>query len=374
MRQVDPGFTRPEEVLTLRVTIPEALVSDNEQSVRLHEQIARRISEIPGVRSVGLSSAITMDGHDSNDPIFVEERPMPPGRIPPIRRFKFLGPNYVEAMGNRLLAGRTLTWADSFNLAPVAMVSEDFAREYFKTPAAAIGKRIRQTPDRPWREIVGVVGPERDNGMGQPPPTIVYWPMLMKDFWEKGLSTRRSMGYAIRSGRMGSPTFLREVQRAVWSVNPSLPLAEVRPLQELQAESMAQTSFTLVMLGIAAAVALLLGVVGIYGVIAYIAAQRTREIGIRVALGAQASDVSRLFVRHGMALTGIGVALGVVGAAALTRLMSTLLFGVGALDPLTYSVVAVGLGAIAVLASYLPARRAARLDPVVALRGEGVRS
>jgi putative ABC transport system permease protein len=370
MRQVQPGFTKPEEVLALRVAIPEALVKEDDASVRMHQQISQRIAEVPGVASVGLSSAIAMDGHDSNDPIFVEERPGPPGRIPPIRRFKFVGPRYTETMGNRLLAGRTITWDDSVKLAKVAVVTENFAREYFKTPAAAVGKRIRQSPNSPWREIVGVVADERDDGVGRPAPVIVYWPMLMEDFWQKGLTTRRTMAYAIRSSRMGSPTFMKEIQHAVWSVNPSLPLAEVRSLEDLRAESMAQTSFTLVMLAIAAGVALLLGVVGIYGVIAYIAAQRTREIGIRVALGAQVSDVSALFVRHGVVLTAAGLVLGLAGATGLTRLMSTLLFGVGALDLVTYSVAAAGLGSIALLASYLPARRAARVDPVVALRGE----
>jgi predicted permease len=370
MRHVEPGFTNPEEVLTLRVSIPEALVKEDDASARMHERISQRISEVPGVAAVGVSTAITMDGHDSNDPIFVEERPSAPGRIPPIRRFKFVGAAYTETMGNRLVAGRTITWADSFTLAKVAVVTENFAREYFATPSAALGKRIRQGPDTPWREIVGVVADERDDGMGRPAPAVVYWPLLMQDFWEKGLTTRRTVAYAIRSARMGSPTFLKEVQQAVWSVNPSLPLAEVRSLEELRAESMAQTSFTLVMLAIAAGVALLIGVVGIYGVIAYIAAQRTREIGIRVALGARVSDVSGLFVRHGLVLTAAGLVLGLAGASGLTRLMSTLLFGVGAIDPLTYATAAIGLGGVAMLASYLPARRAARVDPVVALRGE----
>ncbi len=370
MQHVEPGFTQAEDVLTMRVTIPEAMVADDEQAVRTHERIAGRIAQLPGITSVGLSSAITMDGHDSNDPIFVEDRPLPPGRIPPIRRFKFVSQGYSETMGNRLLAGRTLTWEDAFSLRPVAVVSENFAREYFDAPSTAIGRRIRQTPTSPWREIVGVVGDERDDGLGRPAPAIVYWPVLMKDFWQSGLTTRRSLGYAIRSRRMGSPTLMKEIQQAVWSVNPNLPIAEVRSLVELRAASMAQTSFTLVMLGIAAAVALLLGIVGIYGVIAFIASQRTREIGIRVALGAQSSDVSRLFVRYGLVMTGAGVALGIVGAAGLTRLMSTLLFGVSALDPVTYVVVALGLGGVALLASYLPARRAARVDPVVALRGD----
>jgi len=192
----------------------------------------------------------------------------------------------------------------------------------------------------------------------------------VKDYWEEPVYVQRTMGYAIRSRRMGSPTFLKEIQQAVWAVNPNLPVASVRTLEEIRADSMAQTSFALVMLGIAAGVALLLGIVGIYGVIAYIAAQRTREIGIRMALGAEQGDVSRLFVRHGLLMTGIGVVLGLGAAAALSRVMSALLFGVSPMDPITYGAVSAGLGGIALVASYLPARRASRVDPVVALRSE----
>lgn len=370
MRNADPGFVQPEELLTVRVMVPDALVPDTEAAVRTHQQIADRLRQIPGVRSVGVSTAVAMDGRDSNDPVFVEERPIPSGRIPPIRRFKFVGSGYVETMGTRLLAGRTLTWEDSFRLSPVAMINERLAREYFKSPAEAVGKRIRQSPNSPWREVVGVVGNELDDGVGIAPPATVYWPLLMKDFWEKGLSTRRGVGYVLRSQRLQSPAFLKEIQQAVWAVNPSLPVFDVRTLADLRAASMAQTSFALVMLGVAAGVALLLGLVGIYGVIAYIAAQRTREVGIRVALGAKPGDVSLMFVRHGLALTLAGVVVGIAGAAGLTRMMGTLLFGVSPLDPVTFGGVAAGLAAVATLASYLPARRAARLAPVEALRGE----
>ena len=178
----------------------------------------------------------------------------------------------------------------------------------------------------------------------------------------------RGVAFVVRSPRTNSPTFMKELQQAVWSANSNLPLSNVRTLDQIRASSMAQTSFALSMLAIAAGVALLLGIVGIYGVIAYIAAQRTREIGIRMALGAQAADVSRLFVRHGLWLTGAGVALGVLAAVGLTRLMSSLLFGVSPMDPMTYAAVSVALGAVALLATYLPARRASRIDPIVALR------
>ncbi|MPZ16662.1 MAG: FtsX-like permease family protein [Luteitalea sp.] len=370
LRQVDPGFTRPEEVQTFRLAIPEALVSDRHQTVRTHEQIVQRLQQLPGVTSVGLSSSITMDGNDSSDPILVEERPDVGRQMPPLRRFKFIAPGYFETMGNPVRMGRAITWRDIYQDALVAVVSENLAREYWKDPAEAIGKRIRFNPTNPWREIIGIVGNERDDGLNRAAPTIVYWPMAMEQFYSEEPFISRTMAYAVRSTRMSSPGFLREIQQAVWSVNPNLPLASVQTLDEIRADSMAQTSFALTMLVIAAAVALLLGVVGLYGVIAYIAAQRTREIGIRMALGAQAGDVCRLFVRQGLWLTGIGVALGVAATLGLTRLMSSLLFGVSAMDPITYLTVSASLGGVALLATYLPARRASRIDPISALRSD----
>jgi ABC-type antimicrobial peptide transport system permease subunit len=209
-----------------------------------------------------------------------------------------------------------------------------------------------------------VVGDERDDGLNQPATAIVYWPMVNDSY------QRRTMSYAVRSSRVGAPGFLRELQQAVWSVNSNLPVAAVQTLEEIAAVSMAQTSFAMVMLAIAASVALLLGVVGIYAVIAYIATQRTREVGIRMALGAQIGDVRRMFLRHGLRLTAAGIALGIGVALVLTRVLSALLFGVGPTDPMTYAAVSGGLAAVALLATYLPARRASRVDPVVALRAE----
>ncbi len=190
----------------------------------------------------------------------------------------------------------------------------------------------------------------------------------MDDYWNSRVFVQRNLSYAVRTSRIGSGTLLKEIQQAVWSVNGNLPIARVRTLDEIRAQSMAQTSFALVMLAIAAVVALLLGVVGIYGVVAYVAAQRTREIGIRMALGADRGAVSRLFVRQGLLLVGAGIVVGLVAAALVTRVMASLLFGVTGTDPITYVVVAVGLMATALLATYLPARRASRIDPAVALR------
>ncbi|HEX6211620.1 MAG TPA: FtsX-like permease family protein, partial [Methylomirabilota bacterium] len=261
-------------------------------------------------------------------------------------------------------------WEDAYERRGVVVVSESLAREYFDTPASAIGKRIRNSPANPWREIVGVAGNERDDGLGEPPTPIVYWPLAIHEFWDMPTFVRRSVAFTIRSERLQSPGFMRELQQAVWSVNGTLPIANARSLDEIRASSMAQTTFALTMLAIAAAVALLLGVVGIYGVVAYMAAQRTREIGVRMALGARPLDVQRLFIGHGLRLVGLGVVLGVAAAMGLTRLMSALLFGVGTTDPLTYAAVALLLGSVALAATYLPARRASRLDPLVALRTE----
>jgi predicted lysophospholipase L1 biosynthesis ABC-type transport system permease subunit len=252
----------------------------------------------------------------------------------------------------------------------VVLVSENLAREFWHDPASAIGKRIRENPKGKWREVVGVAGNERDDGPNQPATTTVYWPILIQNFWGEPVTAQRTLAFAIRSNRTGSAGFLKEVQQALWSVNPEVPVADVRTVQEIYNKSMARTSFTLTILGIAAGMALLLGMVGIYGVISYSVSQRTRDIGIRMALGAQHQQVRAMFVRHGFILTLIGVACGLGAAAALMRLMSSLLFEVNAMDPATYGLAAIGLIAAAVLASYVPARRATTVDPAEALRAE----
>jgi putative ABC transport system permease protein len=368
LRHVNPGFTNPSQVLTLRISIPDSVIKDPEQTARTYEEIARHIGQIPGIVSVGVTSQPTMGGGGENDPVFVEDFPAPGGHIPPIRRYKFVESGYFKTMGNPLIAGRTLTWNDAYAQLPVVVVSENFAREYWKEPAAALGRRIRNTPDDPWRTIVGVVGDERDDGLARPAPAIVYWPIVVKKFWTDPVRVSRYIAYVIRTDRAKSPTLLKEIQRAVWDVNGSLPVASVRTLADLMSQSMAQTSFALVMLGIAASVALVLGIVGIYGVIAYVASQRTKEIGIRIALGAVSRDVIGMFLRHGLVMAGAGIVAGLIAAGAMSRVMRSLLYGVGTLDPVTYAAAAFALVATALLASYVPALRASRVDPADALR------
>ena len=365
MRQVDPGFTRPEEIQTFVVAIPASLISDPQQAVRTFAAVAEQVARVPGVTSVGLSSSITMDGEDNGNYAAIEEFPDPDGAMVKLRRFKSIGPGYFETMGNRVVAGRSFTWTDINEQRPVVMISEPLAREYWGEPAKAIGKRLRGSSSRfPWREIIGVSGSERDDGLAQPPTQIVYWPLLNESYeW-------RTISYAVRSARVGMPGFVRELEQAVWSVNPNLPLATVQTLEEIQENSMTQTSFALVMLGIAASVALLIGMVGIYGAVAYAAAQRTREIGVRMALGAQIGDVRHMFLRHGLWLTALGIAIGIGIAVIVTRVMSAFLFGVTPIDPITYVAVSAVLAGMTLMATYIPARRASRVDPVVALRGE----
>jgi predicted permease len=324
LKHVEPGFVDPDSVLTVRISIPESLVKDQVQLVRAQQEILDKITAIPGVSAAGLSSTVPMTGDAWQDPIFAQDRVYAESQIPPVRRFKFVSPGLLKTMGNRLIAGRDFTWTDVYDMRPVAMVSENLARELWREPAAALGKRIRESLKTPWREVVGVVSDERDAGVDQKAPAIALFPILMDSFEGDSPFTRRTLSYMIRSGRSGSSGFLNEVSHAVWSVNPNVPLANARTLREVYDASLARTSFTLVMLAIAGGMALLLGVAGIYGVIAYSVSQRTREIGIRMALGARSAEVTRLFVWHGLRLAAVGVACGLVAAVAVMRLMASL--------------------------------------------------
>lgn len=368
LRDVEPGFTDPGTLLTFRVAVPEAEVGDPIEAFQLQKAMLDALGEIPGVESVAMTTSATMDGWNSADPVFVESQPTPEGQIPPIRRFKWIAPGYFTTMGNPLVAGRDFTWAELYDRAEVVIINEKLASDYWDNPAQAIGERIRQAPGQEWRTIVGVAGNVYDDGVDQDLVAITYWPTLQDDFWVPGTNVHRGMRYVLRSDRVGTAALLDEARQAIWNTNPNLPIASVRTMGEVLDRSMARTSFTLTMLGIAAAAAMLIGAVGIYGVTSYIVAQRTREIGLRIALGAQYKDINRMILRFGVKLCGLGVLVGLAGAFALTRLMSALLFGVSAMDPVTYGSVAGAVTVVALIACYLPARRAAGLDPVEALR------
>jgi putative ABC transport system permease protein len=370
LKQVQPGFARPQEVQTLRISIPGTQAREPQQVVRMEQNILDKLAAIPGVSSVGLTSTIPMDDGGEHDPIFAQDQIYSGSQIPGLRSYKFVSPGFLKTLGRPLITGRDFTWSEVYEARPVVMVSENLARDLWKDPASAIGKQVREKMQGPWHEVIGVVGDGHDDGVDKKAPATAYWPILVKDFFGESAQVQRSGAYIIRTGRAGSGSLLKEIQAAVWSVNPNLPLANVRTLQDIYDKSLARTSFTLVMLALAGGMALLIGVVGIYGVISYSVSQRTREIGIRMALGAQRETLTRMFVGHGLVLAAVGVTFGFAAAIALTRLMSSLLFAVSPNDPLTYGAVSMGLLAAAALASYLPALRAAMVDPVVALRAE----
>jgi predicted permease len=370
LTEVNPGFVQPNDVQTFRLGIPETEVKDEEPVVRMEEAMLRKIAPIPGVSSVAVTSSVPMDDNKWTDVLFAEDKRYAEGQLPPLRRFKFVSPGFFHTLGIPLIAGRDLTWAETYQRTPVAIISENFAKEYWGSPTNALGKEIRVSSKDDWRQIVGVFGDIRDDGVSKVAPGVVYWPLFLSHFESQTTDVRRYVAFVIRTPRAGSESLLKDVRQAVWSVDANLPLANVRTLQYYYGQSIARTSFTLVMLGIAGGMALLLGVVGLYGVIAYSVSQRTREIGIRIALGAQQSQLTAMFVRQGLLLAATGMACGLVVAAAAMRLMASLLFHVSPVDPLTYVAVCSGLGAAAALASYVPSRRAAAVDPGEALKSE----
>jgi predicted permease len=312
-----------------------------------------------------------MDDTKNQNQISAEGTPNGSEQSQRLRTFKFVSPGLLGAIGTRLIAGRALDWTDIQRRRSVVMVSENLARELWGSPSAALGKRIHEWNAKPqWREVVGVVENVRDDGAQKQPPTTVYWPFVIENFSGESLNVQRDVAFAVRSPRVETETFLKQIREAVGSVNPNLPLARIQTLQQIYRGSMAQTSFAFVILAIAGSMALVLGIVGVYGVIAYTVAHRRREVGIRMALGAQPAAVKGMFLRHGLLLSCSGIALGLAATAALSRLMSSLLFGVTAFDPATYAVTAATLLIAALVAAYIPAHRGASVNPIDTLRAE----
>jgi predicted permease len=370
LSHVNPGFASADSLQTFQITVTDKDVPDNEKSVRQEQALMDKIAAVPGVQSVAAVTHLPMDGSASFDVLFAQDRTYKEGELPPIRRFQFASPGFFSTSGTPLLLGRDFTWQDIYNKVPVAIVSENLARENWESPQNALGKRVRASSTDDWREVIGVAQNIFYDGVNQPASTTVYWPILAAHFEGDPMEVQRTLDYTIRSTRAGSENFMKEIRQAVWSVDANLPLANVNTQQYYYTKSLARTSFTLVMLGVAGAMALLLGIIGLYGVIAYSVSQRTREIGIRMALGAQQTNLVQMFVRHALVLAAIGVVFGLAASAALMRLMSSLLFDVKPFDPVTYAIVTVSLVVTAAAASWLPSRRAAAVDPLTALRSE----
>jgi predicted permease len=372
LRTVEPGFRDARHLQLMRITIPGLQGGDAIQATRMQNEIVDRLEAIPGVKSAAFGSEMPMEGFDSDwDEIFAQDKVYSEDQIAPLRLYKHVSPGFLQTTGTRIIAGRDLTWEEVYGLRPVVMISENLAREMWGTPSAALGKRLREFKSTPWHEVIGVVQDVREHGVQEKAPETVYWASLQGNPDDsRPPSFLETVTFVIRSERAGTQSLLSEMRQAVWSVNSNLPLASVRTMEDVYGKSMARTSFTLVMLGISGAMAMALGIIGIYGVISYTVSQRKREIGIRLALGAQSGDVVGMVLKQGAKLALVGVCIGVVTALGLARLMSNLLFGVTAHDPLTFAAVATLLIFVALLACYIPSRRAMKVDPIVALRYE----
>jgi predicted permease len=372
LRDVDPGFSDPSTIQTARIWVPTTLFPEAETYTRMEHEIVDRISALPGVASVGFASELPMEASQGNGPVAVEGQAPTGGGAPPSRRWKFVSPGYFESMGTQVISGRAMTWADIEAGGQVAVISEDFAREIATEPAAAIGKRIRLAlaEGDTWREVIGVVQRVHEDGLQQAPPATVYWPVLSENMFNGPVTGTPSATFVIRSERAGTASLVEEIRQAVRSVSASIPVSREQRMQDLYAGSLERTSFALALIGIAGAMALALGVIGIYGVIAYVVSQRARELGIRAALGARPQQLVSMFVRQGLALAGVGATVGLIGAVGLSRLMSSLLFGISPIDPVAFCVALGVTITAAALASYLPARRATTIAPTDALRAE----
>ncbi len=362
---VQPGFSQPDQIQMLRISIPEAEVTEPERVIRIQNDILDRIAAIPGVSSASFATAMPMEEFRNANLVMAEGRT----GTGEVRASKSIAPGLFKTQGTPVVAGRDFTWDDIYSRREVAIVSENMARALWQEPSAALGKHLRIGNIGAWREIIGVVGNVYDAGVQEKPPTMVYWRAGVQEGIAAGpRSAPRSATFAIRSSLTGTESLLAKIREAVWAVNPNLPLAQVRTLNTVYERSMAGTSFTLLMLGIAGSIALTLGLIGMYGVMSYVVSQRKREIGIRIALGALQSEIKRRFVGHGLMLAGAGIVLGLLGSMPLTRLMSSLLFGVRPLDPLTLVAVSALMLVAATLATYIPARRTSSVDPVEALK------
>ncbi|HLK69646.1 MAG TPA: ABC transporter permease [Bryobacteraceae bacterium] len=360
LRAVRPGFTHPEWIQTVRISIPEALVPKPEQVVHMQSEILDRLSAIPGVTAAGFGHGLPLEAEYHNGIVIAVEGKTPPDQMPPNRDFRNVSPGLFAAQGTRLLAGRDFTWDDVFGQRRVALVSANMARENWGDPISSLGKRIRFGRDGPWNEVIGVAEDVYADGINLPAPATVY----------SHIGGRRAVTFAIRSERAGTQALLREIAAQVYAVNPSLPLAKVRTFNDVYRQSMVQTSFALVLLAIAGAMALTLAIVGVYGVLAYAVARRRHEVGIRLALGAEPNALKWRFVRRGLVLNCIGGMIGLALALGLSRWIASLLFGLTPLDPLTYAAAGGLIALAATAASYVPARQAASMDPMETLRSE----
>jgi putative ABC transport system permease protein len=361
LQQTAPGFD-PERVLTASLSLPDARYGDAPKVAAFHWRLLDRVSALPGVGSAGLTSDLPWTGYDENAGFIIEGKTFPPNDRPE-GRYHFVSSDYFRTIGVPLLAGRFFNDADQPESQPVVLINRAMAERYW-SGESAVGKRFTfssQPKERNWFTVVGVVGDVKDFPHSPAAKPAFYWATMQQ--------TPRQITLAVRSG--ADPLSLIEAVRSeVRVLDKDLPLAEVKTLEAIAATSVAGRRFTLWLVGFFALTAMAMAAIGIYSVLSYLVAQRTHEIGLRMALGAQLGDVLKLVMRQGMALVLSGLAAGIIAAFALTRLIKGLLFEVSATDPLAFAMAAALLALVALLACYIPARRAAKVDPMVALRVE----
>jgi putative ABC transport system permease protein len=359
LQRVDAGFD-PRNLLTAEISMPDFRYSDPQRVRGFYHQLLERIETLPGVRSAAVASGLPPDLMQLQDTFTIEGRPTPPNETDPLADFLFVSGDYFRTIGVPVLQGRTFSDADR-QAAPLAViVNQALARRFFHNQNP-VGRRLRQNRDNPWMAIVGVVGDVKYSGLG-----AQAFPALYVSYVQHGWPGAYLVVRATRDPLALAPG----VRQAVWSLDKELPVEEMKTAEQRMRESVAEPRFRTLLIGAFAFLALSLAAVGIYGVISYSAAQRTHEVGIRVALGAARLDIVRLVVGQALLLSLAGTAVGLVGALALTRYLAGMLYSVRATDPLIFAGVSIFLVGLSLVASLIPARRATKVDPTVALRWE----
>jgi predicted permease len=365
-------------VLTVNLSLPDSEYDTSTKTAQLYAQLLEKVRSLSGVEKAGTISILPLSEGHSMSSHMVEDHPLPPNSLPPMLGTRFASPGYFETLGIPVIEGRTFDGIDPQRSEDSVVVSQATAR-HFWPGGSALGKRLSPggpgEPIAKWFTIIGVVGDVREQGLHQKPVEAVYYAVRRMnpdgDGGGGGEWIPRDFALVAKAKPRVDPAGLvGAVRQAVWSIDPKLPLSGVRTMDKVVERSMARTSFTMLLLGIGAAVALLLGAVGIYGVISYVVSQRTQEIGVRMALGAQRGDVSGMVMKEGLILALLGIGSGLAVSLAVTRLMKALLYEISTTDPATFAAVPLLLALVALLASWVPARRAAGVEPLEAIRYE----
>ena len=363
LRTIDPGF-QSDKLLTMRINLPELKYPDRTRRAAFYTELLHRVEALPGVRSAAVTTALPLTFKGNSNGITIEGRPEPAPDERPIVITRVISPDYFHAMSIPLLQGRSLGEQDKEDSAGAVIISETMARRFWPGEDP-IGKRIKMgwsDSSNPWLSVVGVVKDVRQFELNADPKPQIYLP-----YTQAGLFAPRDLVIRTTTEPL---SLTAAVRNTVWEIDKDQPVSDIRTMEQILSESVSRDRFSMLLLGIFAIVALVLASVGIYGVMSYAITQRTHEIGIRMALGAQTGDVLKLAVGQGLKLVLTGVAIGLVAALLLTRVMSSLLFGVSATDPTTFVIISLVLISVAVLACYIPARRATKVNPMIALRYE----